>query len=148
MKWNGTLLFLIGLFLLQPGTALSGCALFGALGSGVEGGGALIGKTRDQAEPSEQAFVTVRGKGRFQYRGICTKGKSVTSGINEKGLIVVNATASHIEGREKKATPPGKILSRVSFVEEVIEMLRRGKIIGTHFLLSRRPSTDSPYRGG
>jgi isopenicillin-N N-acyltransferase-like protein len=133
MEWDTS--FFIGLFLLRPGTALSGCTLFSAVGSGVEEGGALIGKTRDQPEPSEQAFVTVRGKGRFQYCGICTKGKSVTSGINEKGLIVVNAAGSHIEGREKKATSPGKILSRASSVEEVIEMLRRGKILGPIFCL-------------
>ena len=135
MKRNGTLLFLIGLFLLQPGTDLSGCTLFGAVGSGVEGGGVLIGKTRDRPESLEQVFVIQKPEGRFQYRGICTKGKAVTSGINEKGLIIVNAAASHIEGREKKATSPGKILSRASSVEEVIEMLRKGKILGPIFYL-------------
>ena len=67
----------------------NGCTLFGAIGNAVEGGGVLIGKARDRSEPFEQVFVVIQPKEGFRYRGIATQGKSVSSGINEKGLVVV-----------------------------------------------------------
>jgi len=55
--------------------------------------------------------------------------KRVTSGINEKGLIVVSAAASSV-GREGKVTTVGKILSEASSVDEVTAMLRKGRFKG------------------
>jgi hypothetical protein len=59
----------------------------------------------------------------------------VTSGINEKGLVVVSAAASNVE-KEDKVTTVGKILSRASSVDEVIALLKKGEIRGPiHYLL-------------
>jgi hypothetical protein len=126
----------VGFFLLF--LALEGlpCTLFGAIGSSVEGGGVLIGKTRDRPKSLEQVWMEVPPKGGYAYRGISTRGvKGVTSGINEKGLIVISAAASNVE-KEGAMTTVGKILSKASCVEDVITSLKRGEIQGPiHFLV-------------
>src|SRR4030042_5718476 len=94
------LFFLTGISFIGLSSSVFPCTLFGAIGDSAQGGGVLIGKTRDRAENSEQAFVEVVPKGGYRYRGISMRGvKRVTSGINEKGLVVVSAAASR-EGKE------------------------------------------------
>jgi hypothetical protein len=120
----------MGLFLFIPSYMAFPCTLFGAIGDSVQGGGVLIGKTRDRAENSEQAFVEVVPKGGYRYRGISMRGvKRVTSGINEKGLVVVSATASSVEKGEE-VTTVGKILSKASSLDEVTAMVQKGEIQG------------------
>ena len=124
------------------------CTLFGAIGNAVEGGGVLIGKTRDRSEPFEQVFIEIQPKEGFRYRGIATQGRSVSSGINEKGLVVVSASVSNIERRGKKITQPGKILSEASFVDNVIRMLpRKGKSEDRSIISWGSPS-DRAHRSG
>jgi len=133
-----TVIFWVGLILTlsTPGET---CTLFGAIGNAVEGGGVLIGKTRDRSEPFEQVFIEIQPKEGFRYRGIATQGRSVSSGINEKGLVVVSGAASNVERKGEKVTPPGKILSRASCVEDVLQMLPKGEIKGpVHFLVADR----------
>ena len=126
----------MGLSLFIPSREASPCTLFGAIGDSVRGGGVLIGKTRDRAEKSEQAFVEVVPKGGYRYRGISMRGvKRVTSGINEKGLVVVSAAASSVE-KEGKVTTVGKILSKASSVDEVMAMVRKGEIQGPIYYLA------------
>jgi hypothetical protein len=111
------------------------CTLFGAIGDSVRGGGVLIGKTRDRTENSEQAFAEVVPKEGYRYRGISMRGVNrVTSGINDKGLVVVSATASGVE-KESKVTTVGKILSKACSVDEVMAMVRKGEIQGPIFYL-------------
>ncbi len=112
------------------------CTLFGTIGNSVEGGGVLIGKTRDRPESLEQVFIEVSPKGGYRYQGISTKGKTtVTSGINEKGLVVVSASASNLE-KEEKITTVGKILARAYSVDGVIEMVKGGEVQGpVHYLV-------------
>lgn len=126
----------IGFSLYIPPHEALPCTLFGAVGNSVEEGGVLIGKTRDRQENSEQTFIEVVPKGGYRYRGISVKSvKRVTSGINEKGLVVVSAAASNVE-KEDKVTTVGKILSRASSVDEVIALLKKGEIRGPiHYLL-------------
>ena len=126
----------IGFSLYIPPHEALPCTLFGAVGNSVEGGGVLIGKTRDRQENSEQTFIEVVPKGGYRYRGISVKSvKRVTSGINEKGLVVVSAAASNVE-KEDKVTTVGKILSRASSVDEAIALLKKGEIRGPiHYLL-------------
>ena len=127
---------IIGLSLFIPSNAALPCTLFGAIGDSVQGGGVLIGKTRDRAENSEQAFVEVVPKGGYRYRGISMRGvERVTSGINEKGLVVVSAAASSVE-KEGKVTTVGKILSKASSVDEVMAMVRKGEILGPVYYLA------------
>jgi hypothetical protein len=125
----------MGLFLFIPSYTAFPCTLFGAIGDSVQGGGVLIGKTRDRAENSEQAFVEVVPKGGYRYRGTSMRGvKRVTSGINDKGLVVVSAAATG-EEKEGKVTPVGKILSKASSVDEVMAMVRKGEIQGPIYYL-------------
>jgi hypothetical protein len=127
---NRIRLFLVVFFLVSSSMDVGASTLFGAIGSNVEGGGVLIGKTRDRVENLEQAFIEVSPKVGYRYRGISTQGKSVvTSGINEKGLVVVSAAASNFK-KEGPMTTVGKILSKVSSVDGVIEMVKRGEIQG------------------
>jgi isopenicillin-N N-acyltransferase-like protein len=123
-------LFLVVFSLVSCSADASACTLFGAIGSCVEGVGVLIGKTRDRPENMEQEFIEVSPKVGYRYRGISTKGKPVvTSGINEKGLIVVSAAASNFK-KEAPITTVAKILSKVSSVDGVIAMCRKGEIQG------------------
>ena len=127
---NRIRLFLVVFFLISSSSDVGACTLFGAIGSRVEGGGVLIGKTRDRAENLEQVFIEVSPKAGYRYRGISTQGKSVvTSGINEKGLVVVSAAASNFR-KEGPITTVGKILSKASSVDGVIEMVKKGEIQG------------------
>jgi hypothetical protein len=127
---------LFGFLLLFPAPEGFSCTLFGAIGSSVEGGGVLIGKTRDRPKSLEQAWIQAHPKRGHAYRGISTRGvKEVTSGINEKGLIVISAAASNMK-KEGATTTVSKILSKASSVEEVITLLKRGEIRGPiHFLI-------------
>lgn len=123
-------LFLVVFFLVSSSMDVGACTLFGAIGSHVEGGGVLIGKTRDRAENLAQSFIDLSPKGGYRYRGISTQGKSVvTSGINEKGLVVVSAAASNFK-KEGPVTTVGRILAKASSVDGVIEMIKRGEIQG------------------
>ncbi|MFB3884714.1 MAG: C45 family autoproteolytic acyltransferase/hydrolase [Thermodesulfobacteriota bacterium] len=133
--FNESILLLTLLSLLWPFSQGQSCTLFGAIGNSVEGGGVLIGKTRDRPESLEQVFVEVSPKGGFRYKGISTQGRTaVTSGINEKGLIVVSASASNLE-REGRITTVGKILGKASSVDEAIEMVKKGEVHGpVHYL--------------
>ncbi len=125
----------IGLHLLIPSYGALPCTLFGAIGDSVDGGGVLIGKTRDRTEQLEQVFIEVSSQRGFRYRGIATKGaKRVTSGINEKGLVVVSATASGLE-KEARVTTVGKILSKASTVDDVAALVQQGKVQGPIFYL-------------
>jgi hypothetical protein len=129
-------LIFIGLFLFIPSYKAFSCTLFGAIGDRVEGGGVLIGKTRDRPKGLEQVFIEVLSKSGYGYRGISLKGvRNVTSGMNEKGLIVVSAAASNVE-REDKITTVGRILSQAASVDEVIVLVQRGEIRGPiHYLV-------------
>jgi isopenicillin-N N-acyltransferase-like protein len=123
-------LFLIGFPLISSSVDAGACTLFGAIGSCVEGGGVLVGKTRDRPENLQQVFIEVSPKAGYRYRGISTKGKSVvTSGTNEKGLVVVSAAASHFK-KEGPITTVGKILSRVCSVDGVVAMCKKGEVEG------------------
>ena len=122
-------------FLWLPSKGIS-CTLFGAIGNSVEGGGALIGKTRDRPQGLGQVFIEVLPKSGYRYRGISLKGvRNVTSGMNERGLVIVSAAASNVE-KEDRITTVGRILSKASSVDEVIAFVQKGEIKGPiHYLV-------------
>ncbi len=132
---NKVTFIFIGLFLFIPSFEVFPCTLFGAIGDRVEGGGALIAKTRDLATDLEQVWIQMVPQEGYRYQGIASKGtKHVTSGINEKGLVVVSAAAP---GSKKggKVTPVGKILLSASSVDEVIALVQDGEIQGPIYYL-------------
>ncbi len=124
------LLIFIGLTLFIPFYQAFACTLFGAIGNRVKGGGVLIGKTRDRPKALEQVFIEVLPKSGYGYRGISLKGvRNVTSGMNERGLVVVSAAVSNVE-RDDKITTVGRILSKAASVDEVIALAQKGEIKG------------------
>jgi len=134
--WGNKVAFIfMGLFLFIPSFKVSACTLFGAIGDRVEGGGALIAKTRDLARDREQVWIQMVPQGGYRYQGVASKGtKHVTSGINEKGLIVVSAAAPGPK-KGRKVTPVGKILLNASSVDEVIGLVQDGEIQGPIYYL-------------
>lgn len=121
-KW----LLLLAALLLLPVQALA-CTLYAANGDIVEGGGSIIGKNRDYA-PGPQVLKTVAGK-RYQYYGLFAftkKGRErLRAGVNEKGLVAVNAATSSINKQTlrkvKHHAPLEEILSNCATVAEALE---------------------------
>ena len=62
LKLSTIIHFLIGLLLLWPSSKGIPCTLLGAIENSVEGGGVLIGKTRDRPKTLEQIFIEVTPK--------------------------------------------------------------------------------------
>jgi isopenicillin-N N-acyltransferase-like protein len=132
---NKVTFIFVGLLLFIPSFEVSPCTLFGAIGDRVEGGGTLIAKARDLARDLEQAWIQMVPQEGYRYQGIASKGtKHVTSGINEKGLVVVSAAAPGPK-KGRKVTPVGKILSNASSVDEVIALVQEGQIQGPIYYL-------------
>ncbi len=126
---------LIGLFALCLGLApaASACTLWGAAGEKVEGGGTLIAKNRDWTPTQVQDVRRVVPRDGFMYLGLFAtdeEGTGLKAGVNEKGLVVVTATASVIPGErrgnpDRKSISSSEILKTCSTVEEVTSQLDR-----------------------
>jgi isopenicillin-N N-acyltransferase-like protein len=128
--WMGAFLWLLGS---QPAAA---CTLWGAAGTAVEGGGTLIAKNRDWTPDHRQELSVLRpAQG---YRALLLKAvggaePGVKAGVNEKGLVIVSATASQVPGTQRKAARQKKelmsfFLTTCANVDELlnqIKLLRR-----------------------
>ena len=109
------------------------CTLWGAAGEKVEGGGTLVAKNRDWTPTQFQDIRRVVPKEGFRYLGLFAtdeEGTGLKAGINEKGLVVVTATASVIPGEKRRTSPPNgistaEILKTCSTVDEVTAQLDR-----------------------
>jgi len=126
----GTLFWAFGF---QP---LGACTLWGAAGQSVAGGGTLIAKNRDWAADHRQELVILRpAEG---YRSLALKAvdggePGIKAGVNEKGLVIVSATASQVPGTERKKLRQRKelmahFLTTCASVDEVlkkVDLLRR-----------------------
>jgi isopenicillin-N N-acyltransferase-like protein len=102
------------------------CTLVAAAGGSVRGGGTIIVKNRDR-DPlaSELKFFTPQDG--YRFLGLVSRdapGGPAVAGINEKGLVVVDATPSCLPPREEKdcgAVPLTQaLLSRCASVAEVL----------------------------
>jgi isopenicillin-N N-acyltransferase like protein len=137
--WTLSALFLFVPSFLPPaaGTALA-CTLFGAAGSAVEGGGVLVGKNRDL--PLEEEQIVVRRTPRVgpAFMGIASrKSGRITAGVNDKGLVIVTASAGSVADRTRKHLRLEEILERVTSVEGALRVLRQaGMISPIHYLLA------------
>jgi len=113
-------------FTLTSEPVLDACTLWAAAGERVAHGGCLIAKNRDWTpEPSEVRFV--HPKAGFWFLGLFPirngKQKGVVAGVNEKGLVVVTATASSIPQADRKKGGRGlmrQLLNVFSTVEDVL----------------------------
>jgi isopenicillin-N N-acyltransferase like protein len=108
-------------------TDLSACTLWAAAGERTAHGGSLIAKNRDWSpEPDEVQWVK-RPTG-FRFLGLFPirdgKQRNVVAGVNEKGLVVVTASASSVPREEREKGGKNltqQLLSVFSTVDEVLD---------------------------
>ena len=118
------LLIAITLLLTAP---VEACTLFAANGSVVDDGGTLLVKNRDWEPNQHQVIKFVPAKDGYSYFGLYAEGTpaGMKAGINEKGLVVISATAGSNPYKERKNMPdkPGsmtKLLKECASVEEAL----------------------------
>lgn len=104
------------------------CTLWAASGNVVEGGGSLIVKNRDWLPDHSQNVKLISPAEGYRYLGLFTMDgvhKGLKAGINEKGLVVVSATAASIPAKEREVMAythglTSRLLKECSSVEEAI----------------------------
>ncbi len=140
MKWKKVVIAAAAALILSMGES-GACTLWAAAGDAA-GGGAIIAKNRDWYPNHRQVLKTVHPDGGYAYMGIYAENKKVYSGfkagINEKGLSIVNASASAIPRAERmKMGYTWKVMEHVlaqcATVEEALSLLDRAE--GPRFLL-------------
>lgn len=99
------------------GSGASACTLWAAAGSDVSGGGTILVKNRDWYPNHEQILRLVRPKTGYAYFGLYADNKKYSgfkAGINEKGLVIVSASASSIPRKVRmKMTYTGAVIRHV-----------------------------------
>ncbi len=127
------------IFSLLVSSPVQACTLWAANGSMVEGGGTLIVKNRDWKPDQHQVIKFVAAKKGYSYFGLYAEGTpaGMKAGINEKGLVVMSATAGSIPSKERKAMPnkPAlrKLLNECASVDEAL--LRTDLFLGPKILM-------------
>jgi isopenicillin-N N-acyltransferase like protein len=113
------------LFALTGISVLEACTLWSAVGNRVAHGGSLIAKNRDWTpEPSAVRLVHpdagFRSLGLFPIRD--GKQRGMVAGVNEKGLVIVTASASSVPEADREKGGSGftrQLLTVFSTVEDV-----------------------------
>jgi hypothetical protein len=113
-------------FGLVPASDAGACTLWAAAGERAAGDGALIAKNRDWTPEADDIRLAGPEKG-LRFVGlfpIREEGRpGVVAGINEKGVVVVTATAGSVPQGERgkgKAGLAQKVLTQCGSVQEVI----------------------------
>lgn len=107
------------------------CTLWGAAGEAVAGGGALVAKNRDWAPDHRQELRVVQPKGGYRSVVLVAVGGAepgTKAGVNEKGLVIVSATASQVPAAERQPVEGNRgvinrLLARCAGVEELLKEL-------------------------
>ncbi len=124
-----------GLLTFPAAIPAQACTLFAAAGSRVEGGGTIIAKNRDR-RPRQSALKVFAPPDGFKHLALAAVDNPkdpVVAGVNEKGLVVVDASPSTLLAKEEVCGAVGltqALLSRCASVDEV---------------LARRDLLDSSY---
>ena len=121
--------WLLSSLALHPAQA---CTLFAAQGSSVRGGGTIIAKNRDRCPlvSGLKVFVPQDGYRHLGLVSLTSPNEPVVAGINEKGLVVVDARPSSLPPQREdcRAIPLTQaLLTRCASVDEVLaqkELLR------------------------
>ncbi len=118
--------FFLSFMMVAAGPSAQACTLFAAAGDRVAGGGALIVKNRDR-DPQASALRVCTPKGGYQHLALVAAAnpeEAAVAGINEKGLVVVDARASCLPAaRQQKCDAVAltqALLSRCASVDEVL----------------------------
>ena len=115
---------------MQPSAA---CTLWGAAGSAVHGGGTLVAKNRDGVPDHRQELVVLnppQGYRTLALRAVGGAEPGFKAGVNEKGLVIVSATASQVPAGQRRAAQPKKewmrhFLATCASVDELLPALDR-----------------------
>jgi isopenicillin-N N-acyltransferase-like protein len=138
--WRGVrvLLFIAPWWIGSP--AAESCTLWAAVGEAARDGGSLVVKNRDWRPDHRQEIKRVTPKQGFRYYGLFAHGNDdpgLKAGVNEKGLVVVSATAPYPQ-RDLKEMPRakdrlGRLLRENATVEEALS--RQDLFLGPTFFL-------------
>lgn len=117
------------------------CTLWSANGDAVDHSGSLIVKNRDWEPDHRQELKHMVPDTGYQYIGIFAIDgdySGLKAGLNEKGLVVVSASASSIPMRERKLMPGThqllmKLLTSCSSVDEALG--KTSLLVGPRFLM-------------
>ena len=106
------------------GAAATACTLWGAAGDRVRGGGVLVVKNRDWKPDHQQTLKLVEPGDGYKYLGLFAPG-GVRAGVNEKGLVVLSATAGSIPRKARQSLPRerglnAKLLKHCATVDEAL----------------------------
>jgi hypothetical protein len=123
------LAWIVALFWLLSPQPSEACTLWGAVGASVQRGGALIAKNRDWVPDHFQELAVLRPATGFQslvLRAVGGEEPGVKAGVNEKGLVVVSATASQVPRAERDKAGQRKglmshLLATCAGVDEVLK---------------------------
>lgn len=113
---------------LSSGRAVEACTLWGAAGGAVAGGGTLIAKNRDWVPDHRQELRVVQPRQGYRSLVLVAVGGAepgVKAGVNEKGLVIVSATAGEVPAGERRAADRnrgviGRLLARCAGVEDLL----------------------------
>jgi isopenicillin-N N-acyltransferase like protein len=118
--------FFLSFLMVAAGPAAQACTLFAAAGDQVAGGGALIGKNRDR-DPQASALKVCTPKGGYRHLALVAAAnprEAAVAGVNEKGLVVVDARASCLPAAQQQkcgaVALTQALLSRCASVDEVL----------------------------
>jgi isopenicillin-N N-acyltransferase-like protein len=103
------------LFLFSSFQSSKACTLWGATGRWVEGGGTLIVKNRDWVPDHHHELAILRPAEGFKSLALRAVGGAepgVKAGVNEKGLVIISASASQVPRAERKKFQQKKGLMR------------------------------------
>jgi hypothetical protein len=135
-------------FALTGVSVLEACTLWSAVGNRVEHGGSLIAKNRDW-NPEPSVVRLVRPDAGFRFLGLFPiregKQKGIVAGVNEKGLVVVTASASSVPQADREKGGGGltrQLLTVFSTVEDV--QINKSVFTHTHpsmYLIADRRQT-------
>jgi isopenicillin-N N-acyltransferase like protein len=98
----------IVVLLFRPLPLARGCTLWAAMGSRVAGGGVLIAKNRDMPPDHRQVLRLTRPAEGFRFLGLEAENgaeSGVKAGVNEKGLVIVDAAASCLPESRRECRP-------------------------------------------
>jgi hypothetical protein len=115
----------VGLLLCLAWQPAQACTLFAAVGQSVQGGGAIIAKNRDRTPLASGLKVFLPQAG-YRYVGLVSldaPAAPAVAGINEKGLVVVDASPSSLPITEEDASAvplTQALLTRCASVQEVL----------------------------
>ena len=116
------------IFFIAKGLTVQACTLWAAAGEYIQDGGVLIAKNHDKESNQPDEMRLIIPKNGFSYLGLFPvkekKLHNIVAGINERGLVVINATASTVPHKERNTGTEDtheKILTSFESVDTVLE---------------------------